>query len=831
MLPVSRPVPVSSLTPSRDGPASAPWACHGPAPSARQPGGGSIRVLTLALASCLTTILATPAQASPWAPIMATDALVPMSFSGGAPHGLGDPITTGAALSPVLPSIAPSTTTATADAGPVSFEADKSQYDDQTQILTATGSVFLHREDQSVRADTVTWNRQTGKIVATGNVRLVDKEGNQTFTNQVELTDQFDVGTMQSFLLALRQGGRLAAASGQRDADGRVLLTHAAYTGCAVVDGKGCDVKPSWRIDASRVIYDQKRKSIYFYGARLVLFGLKLPPIPARLTIASDGRAIGGLLIPNVRLSAANGVELDDTYYQRLGQNRDIAVTAYVFSKVAPMGEVQYRALSQSGAYQITGYATSSAKIPQSGNTTNAVTAFRGYFDTNGQFQLGPDWGINFSGRVTTDRTFLNRYYISNDDILRSTVSVDHIDANSYFAITGWAFQTLQVGELQRTVPIVLPEIDYRRRIADPLLGGVFTIQANSLAISRTDGQDTQRAFVSAKWELHKITPLGQTIAFTAQVRGDAYHSSDNYLTAAPVDQGLPGWQTRGSFTAAVDVTWPFLGAFLGGTQVITPHVQLVATPPVPNLSIPNEDSRAVELEDDNLFALNRFPGYDRIEDGSRLTYGVDYQLERPGWRAIANVGQSYRFTGNDTFFPDGTGLADRFSDYVGRVELRYHDFLSFTERFRIDHSTFAVHRNEIDTTLGSERTYLEVGYIRLNRQTALSLEDLQDSNELRTAARVAIGPYWSAFGSGVFDLSQSNLLPNQAQSKPFQPLRTRFGVSYKSDCLEVDFTYRRDYITIGDAVQGNSFMIHLSLKNLACAERRLRPDRGARPA
>jgi LPS-assembly protein len=55
-------------------------------------------------------------------------------------------------------------------------------------------------------------------------------------------------------------------------------------------------------------------------------------------------------------------------------------------------------------------------------------------------------------------------------------------------------------------------------------------------------------------------------------------------------------------------MTWPLVGEAFGGTQVITPHVQVVAAPSTPNLSIPNEDLRAIELEDDNLFSLNRFP-------------------------------------------------------------------------------------------------------------------------------------------------------------------------------------------------------------------------------
>ena len=75
----------------------------------------------------------------------------------------------------------------------------------------------------------------------------------------------------------------------------------------------------------------------------------------------------------------------------------------------------------------------------------------------------------------------------------------------------------------------------------------------------------------------------------------------------------------------AVDVKWPFVGTFLGGTQRFTPRAQVVASPKIANLTIPNEDARAVELEDSNLFALNRFPGYDRFEDTARFTYGVDY--------------------------------------------------------------------------------------------------------------------------------------------------------------------------------------------------------------
>ena len=117
----------------------------------------------------------------------------------------------------------------------------------------------------------------------------------------------------------------------------------------------------------------------------------------------------------------------------------------------------------------------------------------------------------------------------------------------------------------------------------------------------------------------------------------------------------------------------------------------------------------AIELEDTNLFALNRFPGYDRVEDGTRFTYGVDWQFERPEWRISSTIGQSYRLSSKPTIFPNGTGLTSRTSDVVGRTQLRYREFIALTHRFRLDKDNLAVRRNEFDATIGSHRTYLEL--------------------------------------------------------------------------------------------------------------------------
>lgn len=723
-----------------------------------------------------------------------------------------------AAAQPVSPPTAAPAPPQGASASPeIRFQADRVSYASDAETVTATGNVVLRREEQTVRADVVTWNRKSGLIEASGNIRFVDDAGNVLYTDKVELTDALKAGAVEDLLLVLRQGGRLAARSGTRDGNGDMVLRDAAFSGCAVEGEDGCARRPSWEVTAARVTYDAKDQRVRYTGALLRVFGLPILPLPG-LAHTSDFRAESGLLIPDFRFSAANGAQISDTYYWRLASNKDLALTGSVFTGALPMISARYRQLTDKGAFQTTAYLTRSARINVGGGNVTDVNAqeqvFRGYVETNGRFQFGEHWSLTGYGRYASDRTFLRRYDISRDDRLRSTINLERIDANSYFSLAGWAVQTLRSGDRQGLVPIALPALEYRRRIVPPRIGGTLELQVNTLALTRSSGQDTQRAFAKAQWDLRKITRMGQEITLTGLVRGDIYHSRQNDLTSNLLYRGQSGWQGRGIATAALDIKWPLIGAALGGTHVFTPRVQVVAIPNIRNLAIPNEDSRSVELEDSNLFSLNRFPGYDRIEDGVRVTYGADWKLTRPGWRVSSTIGQSYRLSTQKTVLPDGTGLSSRASDIVGRTDLRFRDIIQFTHRYRLDKDGLKLRRNEFDATIGNHRTYAEIGYLRLNRNIPATFEDLRDREELRVSGRVAFARNWSVFGSGVSNLTRKAEDPTKT-SDGFQMLRHRLGFAYADDCLDLALTWRRDYITTGDATRGNTIQFNIAFKGL----------------
>jgi len=694
----------------------------------------------------------------------------------------------------------------------ISFSADSLEYEFASDFVKAIGNVIARREGYTLRADNIVWDRRTGKVIASGNIRSVGPEGDVAYGDSIEVTESLRDGIIENMLLVLNDGSRLAANKGTRT-DGKVTLEGAAYTPCAVEGPDGCPKDPSWQVKAVKVVYDPVKKRVKYEGARIELFGLPVIPLPG-LSHPAETAAGSGFLVPNLRFSRNNGVEIEQGYYWRLSENRDLLLSAHVFSDVAPMAQARFRALEDKGAFQITGYATYSQKVSTS--TTGAVgqNVFRGYLDGAGKFQFNENWSASASMRLATDRTFLRRYDISRDDRLRNNINVERIDANSYFSFNGWGVQTLRTGDNQALQPIALPEIDYRLRLTDPLLGGKVQLQANSLLIGRTAGQDTRRAFALGRWDLRTLTGLGQEVNFTVLGRGDVYHSDENLTTITPIYRGESGWQGRAIAAAAVDMRWPFVGEAFGGTQILTPRVQLVGAYTSSNLRMPNEDARAVDLEDSNLFALNRFPGYDRIEDNLRVTYGLDWSVKGKQTSFDFNIGQSYRLSNQASLFPDGTGITDKLSDIVGRSEFRFRDFVKLTHRFRLDKDNFAIRRNEVDATVGSRSTYVQVGYLRLNRDIGPTLEDLADREEVRLAGRLRLARYWSLFGSTIIDLTDKNEDP-LAISDGFEAIRHRLGLAYDDDCVSIEVTWRRDYQPTGDARRGNTFLFRLEFKNL----------------
>lgn len=702
----------------------------------------------------------------------------------------------------------------------VDFEADTLVYDEDSDVVTATGNVVVRNEDQKLTADRVVYDRKAGTVSAAGNVLAEDRDGSRVVSDHAELSESLRDGVIDNVLLVLADKGRLAANRATRT-NSVTTLDHAVYSPCAVVDDRtGCPQKPVWQIKAVRVVHDPVRKRVYYRHARLEMFGVPVVVLPSMSHPESFDENQSGILSPDIRYSRELGGELAIPYFWSIRPDLDLTATAHIYTDVNPVLGLEYRQLLRGGPVRAGArltYEKGERLDIGTGQITTSPAKFRGYFEANGRLEhgatfAGGGWRSSFATRLTNDDNFPGRYQISLDTTLRSTYALERFRDDSYISVSGWYFQGLRPTDSASRTPVALPLVDVRWRPAADIAGGRVMVVANSIGLYRDEGQTMARALASAQWDRSLLTGWGQRITLTGLVRGDLYSVDDAALADNPFYAGRDGFRGRVIPLAAVDVEWPFAGPLGGGTQMLTPRVQLVGSAASANSSIPDEDSRAIDLEDSNLFALNRFPGYDRWEDGARVTYGLDWRWARPRLNVDAQIGQSYRLDDKSGLFPAGSGLDSRVSDIVGRISVRIGPYVEVTQRMRLDKDSLAVRRNETDVSVGSRRTFVTVGYLKFNRNIAL--EDLVDHEEVRAGARIAFARYWAVFGSTVIDLTSASQSNNPA-SDGYQPIRHRAGIAYSDDCLDLSLTWRRNYVDNPNARRGNTIYLSLSLRNL----------------
>src|SRR3546814_13220999 len=93
------------------------------------------------------------------------------------------------------------------------------------------------------------------------------------------------------------------------------------------------------------------------------------------------------------------------------------------------------------------------------------------------------------------------------------------------------------------------------------------------------------------------------------------------------------------------------------------------------------------------------------------------YLLESGG-SAVAFIGQSYRFTENHDVFAEGSGLEDKLSDLVGRVQVRPIEDLDLLYRFRLDKDDLNARRSELLLDVGPPELNLNLSYFFIKDDT-----------------------------------------------------------------------------------------------------------------
>jgi LPS-assembly protein len=744
-----------------------------------------------------------------------------------------------------------------ANNGQMLVQAVEVDYDYNNQRVSAVGNVQMFFNGTSIEADKVIYDQKTKRLHAEGNIRLTDVDGKITYANIMDLSDDYRDGFVDSLRVDSPEQTRMAASRADRSSGNYTVFENGVYTACAPCKD---DPKkpPLWQVKGARIIHDQTDKMMYFENAQLEFFGVPMAYLPYFSTPDPTVKRKTGFLMPYITSTTTFGFGVETPFYWAIAPDYDATFSPRITSRQGVLFQGEFRQRLINGSYQIRAYGIDqldrTAFTGQPGDVQ-----FRGAVDTKGQFALNDKWVWGWDGVLMSDYFFFSDYRLAQyKDTLGSFLSLP-TEAISQLYLTGVGNRSyfdartiyyLSYSGNQAQVPIVHPVIDYSNVLNRNLLGGEFSYKTNFTSLSRdTAGFDPitlqaatngwclptsadptvkiptncllrgipgtyTRATAEGQWRRSFTDDWGQIWTPFAKLRVDAIDAS---ISNQPgVSNFLPVGDTqalRVMPTVGLEYRYPFINVQPWGTTTIEPIAQVIIRPNETYAGkLPNEDAQSMVFDASNLFSVDKFSGYDRVEGGGRANVGVQAttQFDRGG---SVNVlfGQSYQLFGLNSFaVADVTntglnsGLDKPRSDYVARINYSPNRTYTFSTRARFDEQTLDVQRFEAEGRASFDRWSVSLMYGNYAAQPELGYltrrEGLLGSGSIKVAAN------WVVSGAARWDLVANQI--NQYV----------IGAGYVDDCFVLAANYVTSYTYAAGStppVLNHAIMLQIGLRTL----------------
>ena len=728
-----------------------------------------------------------------------------------------------------------------AASGQMLLEADTLTYDNDAGVVTAAGNVRIDYNGTRLVAHRVSFFRETRRLVAYGEVEIVDREGNRSFADEIDVTDDLRTGFVNALRIETADKTYFASESAERRDGDITTFNNGVYTACEPCE-ENPEKAPLWRIRSTKIIWNGKTKTIRFIRPRMELFGMPIAFFPAFEIPDHTVKRKSGFLFPTFNYATGTGFGVGVPYYWALSPTYDLTTTLTGFTKQGFLAEAEWRQRFNSGQYTIKAAGIYQLQPSVFPNAVDAASNLRGMIGTTGRFEINPRWVFGWNVLLQSDKNFAATYKIAgfSDSVQRDEIYLTGLNDRNYLDLRVMRFQVQEGSftgrnELQ---PWVLPLLDYSYTPDRPIAGGELNIDVNVQSLRRgalstlptaliagtnipgVQGSST-RLTAEAEWKRNIIVPGGLVLTPILHMRGDAIFTNLSAATntaiatstigGVPVASDLRPAYLRYMATAGLEARWPIVFATQNSSHVIEPMAQIFARPDEPfatTLGIPNEDAQSMVFDATRLFARDKFSGHDRVEGGTRANLGIRYSGVLPnGWSANAIVGQSFHIAGLNSYgTPDlvnagaFSGLESARSDYVGMVGVMAPNGTMASVSARLDENTFALRRMDVRAAARVGQVSVGGAYSYIQAQPLYGYAI--DRHQLTANASAQVHEYWRVFGSATYDFVANRLLANS------------IGFAYDDECFTFVFSASQSRNATTGAVS-NSFGLQFSFRTI----------------
>ncbi len=721
------------------------------------------------------------------------------------------------------------------------LEADELVYNNDDGSIAAVGNVQIDYNENNLVAREVVYYQESRRLIARGDVEILESNGNRIFADEIDITDDFGDGFVDALRVETPENTRFAADSAERR-DGNITEFHnGVYTAC-----EPCRDDPSkppiWQIKASKIILNGEEKTVSYRNARFEFFGAPIAYLAYFAHADPSVKRKSGFLTPEIEGSDALGTGFKNSYFFNLAPNFDLTVSGTYFTRQGFLGEAEWRHKMANGTYNLR-FAGIQQQNPGDFNSTSfpidSGEDSRTMISSAGLFEINPRWRFGWQWMEQSDNMFAATYNLAGYDTVDVTneVYLTGLAGKNYFDLRTQQFLVQNQTNDQAKQANSRPVLDYNYVFADPVMNGQLSYDFNVTSIGRHNPDNTRvrgagglladidavddryygingettRASLQTEWKSSIITNGGLVVTPSASLQADAiwHDRSDLGGENNPLLSNQSIYRTMPA--AGLELRYPLVAHFANASHIFEPIAQIFARPDEEEIGMfANEDAQSLVFDTTNLFKRNKFSGYDRVEGGTRANVGFRYSASfNNGASFNFAAGQSFHLAGRNSFAANGgvvnageeSGLETNRSDYVAGLQLNTGGGILLSAGGRFDEKDFGLKRGEISASSSSVSHSASIGYVYIAKQPNYAFKT--DRHQINGSASLRLNENWRVFGAATYDLERDTLVSDS------------IGLGYDDECFSISATFAQTRQAYTDTPSSQEFRLTIGFRTI----------------
>jgi len=667
--------------------------------------------------------------------------------------------------------------------------------DKKENLLKSIEKTKINDKDNNIIAlENFEYSNQNKIFKSIGLIKIEDKFKNSynfsqiyidTKKNEILGTDVKTYINNEKFKINKKNNPRIMANTFLSQKE-KSIFKKSIFTLCGYRQSENKDSCPPWTIQASEMLHDNKKKTIYYENAILKVYNVPIFYFPKLTHPDPSVKRRSGFLPPTLNDTKNLGMGVEVPYFLAIDKAKDFTLTNRLYFDENPLFIGEYRqAFKNSNLILNMGHTkgyknTNKKKI--GGEKSHFFSELTHNFKSKNEVKSN----LTLKTQNVSNDKYLKLYKIKTNlvdydqDYLENSLNYSRTANDYFFSLDSYIYEKLS-DNYNDKYEYIFPELLYDKSLYQNEFG-ILDLQSN-LKITNYDTNKTSKILINDfEWNSKNfiIKDIFNT-SLISKVKNVNYETKNVLNFKEQKTSEVHGVIGLLSKLELVKETGP------KSQNILTPKIFIKYAP-----GSMKKETDGTRLTPERAFLADRSSNSHDLEKGLSAAIGFDFEIKEEDKNFEFSIAQVINDKENKSM-GSISSLDEKLSDLTGTADLNIGDKFKVKYNFALDQNYNDLNYNDIESTLNFNNFSVGINYLQEKKH-------IGNNEYIKTNLN-----YKTTDNQNIAFQNKRNLVRDASEY---------YDLSYEyfNDCLRAALVFRREFYNDSELEPENSLMFKITL-------------------